>query len=87
LFPHLHGLLMFPNFKGNDWYVFLFSGDLIDTPGGRLEWIEDSQLSSLNLRESDHIFFPWIERREFFSANFEYQGDRMRGCEVSFHRS
>jgi len=90
--PHLHGLLIFPSFKGNDWYVFLFtasefSGDLIDTLGGRLEWIEDSQLSSLNLGESDHIFFPWIERREFFSANFEYQGDRMRGYEVSFHGS
>ena len=21
--PHLHGLLVFPNFKGNDWYVFV----------------------------------------------------------------
>ena len=23
--PRLHGLLMFPNFKGNDWYVFVFT--------------------------------------------------------------
>lgn len=22
--PRLHGLLMFPNFKGNDWYVLVF---------------------------------------------------------------
>ena len=56
---------MFPKFKGNDWYVFVFtaskfSGALIDSPEGQLEWIEDSKLSSLNLWESDHIFFPWI---------------------------
>ena len=88
--PRLHGLLMFPNFKGDDWYVFVFTaskfnGALIDSPEGQLEWIEDSQLSSLNLWESDHIFFPWIEKAEFFSAKFEYEGDRMRGYEVSFH--
>lgn len=89
--PRLHGLLMFPNFKGDDWYVFVFtasefSGELIDSPEGRLEWIEDSQLSSLNLWESDHIFFQWIERGEFFSAKFEYEGDKMRAYDVSFYR-
>lgn len=88
--PKLCGLLMFPNFKGDDWYVFLFtvnefSGELIDSPEGKLEWIEDSQLASLNLWESDHIFFPWIERGEFFSAKFEYEGDTMRRYDVIFH--
>ena len=81
---------MFPNFKGNDWYVFVFttsefSGELIDSPEGKLEWIEDSQLTSLNLWESDHIFLPWIERGEFFSAKFEYEGDEMRGYNVVLH--
>ena len=89
--PRLHGLLMFPNFKGSDWYVFVFtasefSGELIDSPEGKLEWIEDNQLTSLNLWESDHIFLPWIEKEKFFSAKFEYQGDQMRGYDVSFHR-
>jgi len=42
--PKMRGLLMFPAFKGNDWYVFVFtanefSGELIDSPEGRLEWI------------------------------------------------
>ncbi|HLF72964.1 MAG TPA: 8-oxo-dGTP diphosphatase [Anaerolineales bacterium] len=88
--PRLHGLLMFPGFKGNDWYVFVFSasqfsGELIDSPEGRLEWIEDSRLSSLNLWESDHIFFPWIQGGEFFSAKFEYEGEQMRGYDVIFH--
>ena len=88
--PKLCGLLMFPNFKGDDWYVFVFtasefSGELIDSPEGRLEWIEDSRLSSLNLWESDHIFLPWIHEGKFFSAKFIYEGDKMKGHEVVFH--
>lgn len=88
--PRLHGLLMFPDFKGDDWYVFVFTanefnGELIDSPEGRLEWIPDEELTSLNLWESDQIFFPWLEREEFFSAKFIYQGDDMQSYEVSFH--
>ncbi|MCI0552297.1 MAG: 8-oxo-dGTP diphosphatase [Anaerolineae bacterium] len=89
--PRLHGLSMFPKFKGNDWYVFVFtatefSGALIDSPEGHLEWIKDEELTSLNLWESDHIFFPWIQSGEFFSAKFEYDGDKMRGYEVVYHK-
>jgi len=88
--PRLHGLLVFTNFKGKDWYVFVFTamefeGELIDSPEGQLEWIMDSQLTSLNLWESDHIFFPWIEAGNFFSAKFDYEGDEMRGYDVNFH--
>ena len=87
--PRLHGLLMFPNFKGNDWYVFVytateFTGELIDSPEGRLEWIPDEKLTSLNLWESDHIFFPWIRDGNYFSAKFDYEGDVMKGYEVTF---
>ena len=89
--PHLHGLLMFPRFKGNDWYVFVFtatefSGELIaEGPEGNLEWIPDQKLVSLNLWESDSIFMPWLEQGKFFSAKFEYEGDIMQGYEVTFH--
>lgn len=88
--PKLCGLIMFPNFKGNDWYVFVFtatefSGDLIDSPEGQLEWIKDHELTGLNLWESDPIFFPWIEKGEFFSAKFAYDGDKLLGYDVSFH--
>ncbi len=90
--PHLHGLLMFPEFKGNDWYVFVFtatdfSGELIDSPEGDLEWIPDEKLLNLNLWESDHIFFQWIESEKFFSAKFQYDGDVMKGYEVTFPTS
>ncbi len=89
--PRLHGLLIFPKFKGNDWYVFVFtatdfSGELIDSPEGRLEWIADEKLLSLNLWESDPIFRPWIQNGVFFSAKFDYEGDKLTGYEVAFHR-
>ena len=88
--PRLHGLIMFPNFKGNDWYVFVFTakefeGELIDSPEGRLEWIEDDKLLSLNLWQSDSIFLPWLERDKFFSAKFIYDGDEMLEYEAAFH--
>ncbi len=88
--PRLQGLLTFPNFRGVDWYVFVFtvtefSGQLIDSPEGKLEWIPDEQLAGLNRWESDHIFLPWIEEGKFFSARFEYEGDVMQGYEVTFH--
>ena len=88
--PKLCGLIMFPNFTGNDWYVFVFtahefSGALIDSPEGHLEWIKDEELMSLNRWESDPIFFPWVEAGEFFSAKFSYEGDTMCGYEVAFH--
>ena len=86
----LHGLLVFTNFKGNDWYVFTFtatefSGELIDSPEGRLEWIPYEKILDLNLWESDHIFMPWIKEGKFFSAKFEYEGDQMRRYDVVFH--
>jgi 8-oxo-dGTP diphosphatase len=52
--PKLCGLLTFPNFKGNDWYVFVFTakdfaGELIDSPEGKLEWIPEEKILELNL--------------------------------------
>ena len=81
---------MFPNFKGNDWYVFVFTakdfaGELIDSPEGRLEWIPDEKVLELTLWESDHIFMPWLQEGKFFSAKFEYEGDELRGYNVVFH--
>ena len=81
---------MFPQFKGNDWYVFVFtansfSGELIDSPEGKLEWIPDENILDLNLWESDHIFIPWIQAGKFFSAKFEYEGDKMKSHEAVFH--
>ena len=80
-----------PNFKGNDWYVFVytaseFDGELLESsPEGSLAWIEDDKLTELNLWESDHIFLPWIAAGKFFSAKFAYDVDKLEGYEVVFH--
>jgi 8-oxo-dGTP diphosphatase len=88
--PRLHGLLLFPDFFGDDWYVFVytaaeFSGDLIDSAEGTLEWIPDEDLSRLNLWESDAIFFEWIRSGKFFSAKFIYDGDKMKSYEAALY--
>lgn len=86
----MRGLLIFPEFGGDDWYVFVFtaddfSGELIDSPEGTLEWIPNDQVITLNLWESDHIFLPWIQAGRFFSAKFTYDGSKLIGHEVAFH--
>ena len=88
--PQLRGLLMFPGFKGNNWYVFVFTstefnGDLQENEEGYLKWIPDSELESLPLWPSDHIFLPWIRENKFFSAKFVYAYDEMRSHSVTFY--
>ncbi len=88
--PKLVGLLMFPNFKNEDWYVFTFTahefeGELIDSSEGDLKWVPDDQVESLPLWESDHVFLPWIRENRFFSARFFYEGETMKGYDVVFH--
>ncbi len=87
----LHGLLMFNDFKGKDWYVFVFTaknfeGELLnDSPEGRLEWVPDEELTSLPLWPSDKVFLPWLEKKEFFSAKFNYQNEDFISHEVAFY--
>jgi 8-oxo-dGTP diphosphatase len=88
--PRLCGLLIFPAFKGLDWYVFVFtanefSGELHENHEGYLEWIPDDRLESLPLWPSDHIFFPWIRQGKLFSAKFVYKGDEIKDHSVTFY--
>ena len=81
--PHLRGQLTFTGFKGDDWYVFVFTatefdGELKENGEGFLKWIPDEALESLHLWPSDHIFFPWLREEKFFSAKFVYKGRRCR---------
>jgi 8-oxo-dGTP diphosphatase len=89
--PILHGFITFPSFDGiEDWYVFLltareFSGELIDSPEGHLEWIDDDQILNLNLWDGDRNFIPWLDQDQFFSAKFEYDKGKMTKYEVKFY--
>ncbi len=89
--PKLHGIITFPLFKENeDWYVFVFtakkfSGILIDSPEGHLDWIDDNKILSLSLWEGDKIFLSWLEKKEFFSAKFEYKNGMLARHSVVFY--
>lgn len=89
--PHLHGILTFTNFKGNDWYVFVytaedFTGELLDdVPEGSLEWIRDDEILRLPLWDSDQVFLPWVAQGQFFSGKFNYDGEKFVDHEVAFY--
>lgn len=89
--PIMKGFITFPNFDGvDDWYVFVFVmkefyGELIDSPEGHLEWIENDKLTELNLWEGDKIFLPWLFQEKFFSAKFNYENGKFVDYEVIFH--
>jgi 8-oxo-dGTP diphosphatase len=88
----LKGLITFPGFANDeDWYAFLFviddfEGELIDSPEGRLEWIDDAELVNLNLWEGDRIFLDWLDNPGFFSAKFVYTDGVFVDHSVQFYQ-
>lgn len=89
--PKLHGIITFPMFDGEkDWYVFMFtvnefSGNLIESNEGKLEWIPNDKLLDLNLWEGDRIFIPWLFQEKYFSAKFIYENKKLKTYSVSFY--
>jgi len=89
--PQLHGFITFPAFDGiQDWYVFVFSatefsGDMIISSEGNLEWIDDKQLMELKLWEGDKIFMKWLNQDQFFSAKFIYKNKELISHTVNFY--
>ena len=87
----LKGLLTFPLFANDeDWYAFVFvvdqfEGEIITSPEGELEWIENEELLELELWEGDRYFLPWLDRSGFFSGKFIYQDGRFVDYEVEFY--
>jgi len=89
--PTLKGIITFPDFDGvEDWYVFIFtiteySGKIIDSPEGKLEWIPNDKLTSLNLWDGDKIFLGWLGKDKFFSAKFNYENGKFKDYETCFY--
>lgn len=89
--PKLKGIITFPAFdKIEDWYVFIytveeFSGELIDSPEGKLEWIDEDKVSELNLWDGDKIFLQWLKENRFFSAKFVYSEGKLENYQVVFY--
>ena len=89
--PTLKGILTFPQFDGNnDWLAFVFSahtftGELIDSDEGVLEWVDNEKLLDLNLWPGDKIFLPWVDGDRFFSGKFIYENKQLIDHHVVFH--
>jgi 8-oxo-dGTP diphosphatase len=77
------GHLTFPVFKdGIDWsvHVFLcddFAGEPGDCSEGRLEWVPESQLLTLNLWEGDRHFLPYVISGRRFHGRFDYRDKKL----------
>ena len=88
----LKGFLTFPTFANQeDWYAFVFvvdefKGELVDSPEGDLEWIEDARIPALSLWEGDLFFLPWLDQPGFFSGKFVYQEGRLSRHSEVFYR-
>lgn len=89
--PVLKWILTFPDFaKWEDWYVFVyeiydFSGELIESNEGNLEWVDDDKILSLNLWEGDKHFMQWMQEGKFFSGKFVYKDKKLESYEWYFH--
>lgn len=89
--PELRGILTFPDFRVDEhWYAFVFvahtfTGTLIDSAEGVLQWIDNDRLLELPLWEGDRIFLPWLDQDRFFSARFVYKEGRLCAYDAVFY--
>lgn len=88
--PKLRAVLTFPNFYGEDWYVFLYTagefiGELIDSKEGKLKWIDNEKIKELNMSKGDKIFLKALEEEKFFSAKFIYKEEELFDYSITWH--
>ncbi len=89
--PRLKGVLTFPGFDGdNDWIVFLFearkfSGKIVNSREGRVEWVIDKQVFNLALWEGDRYFLRWMQGKKFFTAKFIYKDFKLKSHSVCYY--
>ncbi|MBS4749856.1 NUDIX domain-containing protein [Granulicatella sp. zg-ZJ] len=90
--PKLNGVITFPNFDGvKDWYVFVFtattfSGNLIESDEGSLEWVPYEKVREKPTWEGDLLFLDWLlNKKPFFSAKMEYNNGRLAHHHVLFY--
>ncbi|HAX72599.1 MAG TPA: 8-oxo-dGTP diphosphatase [Firmicutes bacterium] len=87
--PTLVGECLFPNFEGHgeDEYVYIYvaTTDVMtvsDCLEGDLYWVEEKEILSLNLWESDQVFLPYVFRRIPFFGTFNFKGKKLINYQV-----
>ncbi|MFC1622296.1 NUDIX domain-containing protein [Patescibacteria group bacterium] len=88
----LKGHITFPKAtgKGETWHVYIFTangytGKMIDSKEGKMEWIEDDKLYDLPMWEGDETFMRWLDKPGFFSAKFTYGKKGLEDHSVIFY--
>ena len=55
-----------------------FSGELKECDEGKLEWVEKTKLSELELWEGDYIFLDLLDKNEpFFHLELSYRENKL----------
>jgi 8-oxo-dGTP diphosphatase len=62
-----------------------FSGELIDSPEGHLQWIAKDELQHIPLWEGDRIFMDWLDQPGIFSAVFNYESGKLLNWNVTWY--
>jgi 8-oxo-dGTP diphosphatase len=89
--PSLRGILTFPAFQDEeDWYVYVFiatefSGTLVDSNEGKLQWVADDQVFKLPLWEGDPVFLKQLSNGQFFSGKFCYENGKLVDHHMTIH--
>lgn len=89
--PILRGIITFPNFKDDeDWLMFLyianeFTGEIIDSSEGTLEWIDNDKILNLSMWKGDLEFFKWLQDGRMFSGKIVYENSELIDYKVNFY--
>lgn len=69
------------NWETEYMYVFTsddFKGELTECNEGDLQWVDKQKITELNIWEGDKIFIKRMQEKDgFFTAKFEYDGDKL----------
>jgi 8-oxo-dGTP diphosphatase len=77
--------------SGEPMYLFVYTvsayeGEISACDEGTLAWVENEKIMELDLWEGDRLLWKWLlEDERFFSAKFEYVGERLVGHSVGFY--
>ncbi|HON56494.1 MAG TPA: 8-oxo-dGTP diphosphatase [bacterium] len=89
----LSGFLTFPNIGnspfGDLWYVWVFkstkfSGELIDSPEGELQWINIADLEKINMWDGDRIFTPLVFKNKIFDIELIYDNNKFLNFKIRY---
>jgi len=92
--PKLVGIITFPSFalSKESWYAYVFvatefEGTVTESAEGKLEWIDNDKILSLNTWDGDKVFLCLLDSPTFWSAKIQYNDEgKLESHSVVFHK-